>query len=112
VDLPAKCARAVRADPCRIGQQRGRIEAAAPAIHDALATATIARIELAFICRNSAGRTSCGISTAQDDGRFDLALMRLILHTAAYWLMLTVHDAIPRPTHSPSANSPPFACGL
>ena len=23
--------------------------------------------------------------------------MRLILHTAAYWLMLTVRDAIPRP---------------
>ena len=47
-------------------------------------------------------RTSCRSPLANQ--------MRLILHTAAYWLMLTVRDAIPEDTCSPPPSSPPFAC--
>jgi hypothetical protein len=35
---------------------------------------------------------------------------RLILHTAAYWPMLTVRDAIPKRTFSPPPSLPPSAC--
>jgi len=37
----------------------------------------------------ASGRTSCRAPLANQ--------MRLVLHTAAYWLMLTVRDAIPKP---------------
>jgi len=41
-------------------------------------------------------RTSCRAPLANQ--------MRLILHTAAYWLMLELRDAIPKPIRSPSPN--------
>jgi len=44
-------------------------------------------------------RTSCRSPLANQ--------MRLILHTAAYWLMLTVRDAIPICNRWPAVNSPP-----
>jgi hypothetical protein len=37
--------------------------------------------------------------------------MRLILHTAAYWLMLTLRDAVPKAHAFVTAESTPFACG-
>ena len=40
-------------------------------------------------------RTSCRSALANQ--------VRLVLHTAAYWLMLTVRDAIPRPQPLASA---------
>jgi hypothetical protein len=48
-------------------------------------------------------RTSCRSPLANQ--------MRLILHTAAYWLMLTSRDAIPRRTRSQKRSSPPSAYG-
>jgi Transposase DDE domain group 1 len=48
-------------------------------------------------------RTSCRSPLANQ--------MRLILHTAAYWLMLTVRDAIPKAHALATASSPPSACG-
>jgi hypothetical protein len=38
----------------------------------------------------SSDRTSCRCAVANQ--------VRLVLHTAAYWLMLTVRDAIPKPS--------------
>ena len=46
-------------------------------------------------------RTSCRSPLANQ--------MRLILHTAAYWLMLTVRDAIPKPATWPVPSSRPSA---
>jgi Transposase DDE domain group 1 len=40
-------------------------------------------------------RTSCRSPLANSQHRIDVAEMRLILHTAAYWLVRTVRDAIP-----------------
>jgi len=40
-------------------------------------------------CQLASDRTSCRLPLANQ--------MRLVLHTAAYWLMLTVRDAIPKP---------------
>ena len=48
-------------------------------------------------------RTSCRSPLANQ--------MRLILHTAAYWLLLTCVMQSPRHTRSPQPSSPPFACG-
>ena len=48
-------------------------------------------------------RTSCRSPLANQ--------MRLILHTAAYWLMLMMRDAIPAAHALAKASSPPFACG-
>ena len=49
-------------------------------------------------------RTSCRSPLASQ--------MRLILHTAAYWLlMLKVRGAIPYMQPRPVENSPPSACG-
>ena len=48
-------------------------------------------------------RTSCRSPLANQ--------MRLILHTAAYWLMRTLRDAIPSRSRWPAANSPPSGCG-
>jgi Transposase DDE domain group 1 len=42
-------------------------------------------------------RTSCRSAIANQ--------VRLALHTAAYWLMLTVRDAIPKPRHPETARS-------
>jgi hypothetical protein len=42
-------------------------------------------------------RTSCRSPLANSQHRIDVAEMRLILHTAAYWLVLEVRNAIPRP---------------
>lgn len=42
-------------------------------------------------------RTSCRSPRANSQHRIDVAEMRLILHTAAYWLMRTIRDSIPRP---------------
>ena len=47
-------------------------------------------------------RTSCRSALANQ--------VRLVLHTAAYWLMLTLRDAIPSPSRSPRLSSPPCGC--
>ena len=47
-------------------------------------------------------RTSCRSALANQ--------VRLVLHTAAYWLMLTVRDAIPNRTRWRAPNSPPCGC--
>src|SRR5205823_6822322 len=47
-------------------------------------------------------RTSCRSARANQ--------VRLVLHTAAYWLMLTVRDAIAKPHPSRSLSSPPCGC--
>ena len=47
-------------------------------------------------------RTSCRSPLANQ--------MRLILHTAAYWLILTVRKAIPNHNRWPAASSPPSGC--
>ena len=36
--------------------------------------------------------------------------VRLVLHTGAYWLMLKLRDAIPRPSRWPAPRSPPYGC--
>ena len=48
-------------------------------------------------------RTSCRSAIANQ--------VRLVLHTAAYWLMLTVRDAIPKRAIWPRPSSRPCACG-
>jgi hypothetical protein len=48
-------------------------------------------------------RTSCRSPLANQ--------MRLILHTAAYWLILTLRDAIPKAHALAKAESPPSAYG-
>jgi Transposase DDE domain group 1 len=47
-------------------------------------------------------RTSCRSPLANQ--------VRLVLHTAAYWLMLTVRDAIPTHKPSPLPSSPRCGC--
>ena len=47
-------------------------------------------------------RTSCRSALANQ--------VRLVLHTAAYWLMLTVRDAIASRIRSPPPSSPPCGC--
>ena len=50
----------------------------------------------------SSDRTSCRSANANQ--------MRLILHTAAYWLMWRVQQAIPKKPRSPPQSSPQCAC--
>ncbi len=51
----------------------------------------------------ASGRTSCRSPFADQ--------LRLVLHTAAYWLMLALHDAVPAASRLAKPSSPSSGCG-